>query len=80
MKANQQSLRKEGMGTPQEEWHIDAVGNCGAMWFDSVVVVYEPLSVNPGLKTKGTTGLRGLKKSIRLIEAERKRLGLTTLK
>lgn len=29
MKANQQTIRKICEGTAQEEWQVDAVGNCG---------------------------------------------------
>jgi len=80
MKANDQTIRKiEDSGT--EWWEIDVVGNCGEVSFPRAVIVLEPKSVNPGIAVTGTAmGLRGLKKAIRLVERERKKIGLTTLK
>lgn len=80
MDANQQTLVKGNVGNPEEIWWIDVVGNCGEMTFPRAIVVLEPTSVNPGIAITGTAmGLRGLKKAIALVEAERAKLGLTTL-
>lgn len=80
MKPNQQFIRRLSEGTAEETWVIDAVGNCGHNLFRDVVIIHSPKSINPGIQIRGITGLRGLKKSIQLIEKERKKFGLTTLR
>ncbi len=80
MNANQQTLFKANVGTPEEIWWIDAVGNCGEVLFPRAIVILEPKSVNPGIAITGTAlGLRGMKRAVALIEEERAKLGLTTL-
>lgn len=80
MKANEQVLRKLNQDNAAETWEVDTVGNCGLMFFPKVITVFEPKSKNPGIAINGEAmGLRGLKKAIALVEAERAKIGLTTL-
>lgn len=81
MKANNQTIRKVNVGMTDEWWAIDTVGNCGERVFSNVVRVSDPLGINPGISIGfGTFGLRGMKAALRLIEKERKKFGLVTLK
>lgn len=60
-------------------WYIDFDGPCGTMSFRGVILVMDPTSKNPGIIIENPFGLRGLKESIALIEAERAKHGVTTL-
>jgi hypothetical protein len=73
------TIRKIKQGTAAEKWEIDAVGNCGEVAFPRVVVVQEPMTLNPGILIERPLGLRAVKQTIALIEAERAKYGLSTL-
>lgn len=80
MKANDQIIRKINQDNEEAWWEIDVVGNCGEQMFPRAIIVLEPKSVNPGIAITGKAmGLWGIKKAIALIEAERAKIGLTTL-
>ena len=63
-----------------EVWVLDTQGRCqeGYVFLD-VVKVREPLSINPGIEINLTLGLRAVKQALTMIEAERAKIGLTTL-
>ena len=73
------TLRKISKGTSRESWALDDVAACGRVW-TNVVIVLEPLSANPLIDIRGPFGLRGVKKAVKLVETERKKLGLVTPK
>jgi len=79
MNANEQVLRKMNQENPRYEvWEIDAVGNCGGIFFPNVVTILQPRSTNPGIAINGKAfGMRGTLKAIALVNEERVKLGLT---
>ena len=68
-------IQKIAEGLKAEEWQLEGEGTCG-LKFHNVVTVFEPLSINPLVFQRSLFGLRGLKQAIKVIEGERKRLGL----